>query len=239
MQILPSPLGSDCCLYNTDTLLWIAPLWESCKTWAIYPWAWLGLWLQWALYVLCFYSWSESQMTSDKLLTQQLLDKDWGLTWLILFLVYYFRVIPNRVTGILIFRVVYKSIVLDVLTVSCPSWPAWDTVVVCDKYNFLHRTAFRILLSNENYELLFEPSFLCQATHSYRISYAVLIKPVCCKQFSCWLILTTFWLYLDVAQQNVNLHQASSADRGDKIHKHIFVHIYACVYCVRKIIEKY
>lgn len=148
MQILPSPLGSDCCLYNTDTLLWIAPLWESCKTWAIYPWAWLGLWLQWALYVLCFYSWSESQMTSDKLLTQQLLDKDWGLTWLILFLVYYFRVIPNRVTGILIFRVVYKSIVLVVLTVSCPSWPAWDTVV------FVISTIFSIVLPSEFFFLM-------------------------------------------------------------------------------------
>lgn len=62
---------------------------------------------------------------------------------------------------------------------------------------------------------------------------------VCCKQFSCWLILTAYWLHSDVAQHNVNLHQLSSADRVDTIHKHIFVHIYVCIFSKKKNIKKY
>lgn len=102
-----------------------------------------------ALHVLCNYSWSESQMTSDKLFTQQLLDKCLGLTWFILFLVYYFRVIPNPVTCILIFCVVYKSIVLVVVD-NLLSFLTWDPLVDCNKYAFLYHTAFGILPPKEN-----------------------------------------------------------------------------------------
>lgn len=70
------------------------------------------------------------------------------LIWSLLFLIYYFRVIPNLVTCILIFCVVYKKHFSSCnWQFSCPSWPEimwWHAV----------RTHFSILVHSQSFLLM-------------------------------------------------------------------------------------